>query len=57
MVAALNSLADTLALTGRGSESGKLLDEAQEMARDLKNENVNSELLNARGDVAFIAAT
>ena len=53
MVAALNSLADTLALAGRGGESGKLLDEAQEMARDLKNENVNSELLNARGDVAF----
>jgi serine/threonine protein kinase/tetratricopeptide (TPR) repeat protein len=53
MVSALTSLADTLALAGRGSESGKLLDEAQEIARDLKNENINSQILNTRGDVAF----
>jgi serine/threonine protein kinase/tetratricopeptide (TPR) repeat protein len=53
MAAALNSLADTLALAGRGVESGKPLDEAQQIAHDLKNENINSQLLNTRGDVAF----
>jgi len=53
MVQALNTLADTLAHAGRGSESGKLLDEAQQIARDLKNETVNSQILNTRGDVAF----
>jgi eukaryotic-like serine/threonine-protein kinase len=53
MVGSLTSLADSLAQAGRGSESAKLLDEAQEMARDLKNENINSQILNSRGDVAF----
>jgi len=53
MVSALYSLADTLALAGRGAEAEKLLDQAQEMARDLKNETVNGQILNARGDVAF----
>jgi tetratricopeptide (TPR) repeat protein len=49
----LNNLADTLALVGRGNESGKLLDEANAIAADLKNETVRSELLNTQGDVAY----
>jgi tetratricopeptide (TPR) repeat protein len=49
----LNNLADTLALVGRGNESGKLLDEATAIAADLKNETVHSELLNTQGDVAY----
>jgi tetratricopeptide (TPR) repeat protein len=49
----LNNLADTLALVGRGNESGKLLDEANAIANDLKNETVHSELLNTEGDVAY----
>jgi tetratricopeptide (TPR) repeat protein len=53
MASALTSLADTLALAGRGAESGKYLDEAQEIAKDLKNESINARILNARGDVAF----
>lgn len=53
MATALISLGNTLALAGRGGETGKLLDEAQDIARDLKNENINSQLLNAKGDVAF----
>jgi tetratricopeptide (TPR) repeat protein len=53
MALALKSLADTLAVAGRGAESGKRLDEAQEIARNLKNADLNSALANARGDVAF----
>jgi serine/threonine protein kinase/tetratricopeptide (TPR) repeat protein len=49
----LNDLADTLSLAGRGDESGKLLDEADKIATELKNESVHSELLNTQGDVAF----
>lgn len=50
---ALNNLAETLALVGRGNESGKLLDEATSLADQLKNESVKSELLNTRGDAAY----
>jgi tetratricopeptide (TPR) repeat protein/predicted Ser/Thr protein kinase len=50
---ALNNLAETLALVGRGNESGKLLDEATSLAGELKNESVQSELLNTRGDAAY----
>ena len=53
MVSSLNSLADTLALAGRGGESVAPLDEAQGIARELKNESVNSQLSNSRGNVAF----
>ena len=49
----LNGLADTLALAGRGDESGKPLDEAASLATELKNDSVRSELLNTRGDVAY----
>jgi eukaryotic-like serine/threonine-protein kinase len=53
LVTSLISLADTLALAGRGGESGKLLDEAQEISSNLKNEDISSQILNTRGDVAF----
>jgi tetratricopeptide (TPR) repeat protein/predicted Ser/Thr protein kinase len=53
MVQFLTDLADTMALAGRGDESGKLLEEAQAMARDLKNQTVHAEVLNAQGDVQF----
>jgi eukaryotic-like serine/threonine-protein kinase len=49
----LNDLADTLTLAGRGNESAKLLEEATKIAGDLKNESIQSELLNTRGDAAF----
>jgi eukaryotic-like serine/threonine-protein kinase len=49
----LNGLADTLALVGRGGESGKLLEEATAVASELKNESIHSELLNTQGDAAF----
>lgn len=50
---ALNNLAESLALTGRGEESGKLLDEATSLAAELKNDSIRSELLNTRGDAAY----
>jgi eukaryotic-like serine/threonine-protein kinase len=53
MSEALGSLAQALALAGRGNESGKLLDEAREIAHDLKNEDVNGELLLTQGEVAY----
>jgi serine/threonine protein kinase/tetratricopeptide (TPR) repeat protein len=53
MAGSLTSLADTLAQAGRGAESKALLDEAQNIQHDLKNESVNSDILDARGDVAF----
>src|SRR6202040_1998558 len=51
MVELLNDLADTLAESGRGSESAPLLQEAQAIADGLKNEGAQAELLNTRGDV------
>ncbi len=53
MVEALNGLAGSLALAGRSGESGKPLDEARNMAKDLKNDSANSELLNTQGDIAY----
>ncbi len=53
MVEALNGLAGAFALAGRPGESGKPLDEARNMAKDLKSDVVNSELLNTQGDVAY----
>jgi tetratricopeptide (TPR) repeat protein len=50
---ALNNLAETLALVGRGAESGKALDEAAALASGLKNESVRSQTLSARGDAAY----
>jgi tetratricopeptide (TPR) repeat protein len=49
----LRSLADSLALVGRGDESGKLLEEANSVVSELKNESIHSDLLNTQGDAAF----
>ena len=53
MAASLSSLAGTLARAGRGNESGKLLDEAEGLARGLKNDPLLVSVLNNRGDAAF----
>ena len=50
---ALNDLAATLAMVGRGDESGTFLQEATNLASQFKNESIHSELLNTQGDVAF----
>lgn len=53
MAESLSDLADALAVAGRGGESGKLVDEAEGLARGLKNDALLAEVLNSRGDVAF----
>ena len=53
MADSLSDLAGSLARAGRGSESPKLLDEAQELARGLKNDALLATVLNGQGDVAF----
>jgi serine/threonine protein kinase/tetratricopeptide (TPR) repeat protein len=50
---ALDDLAGALARAGRGGESGKLLEEAQTIARGLKSEPLNIALLNTDGDMKF----
>jgi tetratricopeptide (TPR) repeat protein len=50
---ALNDLADALAQSGRGSESGKPLEESKGLARDLKNDSIQAAILNTQGDVRF----
>jgi tetratricopeptide (TPR) repeat protein len=49
----LADLADALAQAGRGAESAKLLDEADGLARELKNSALQATVLNARGNVRF----
>jgi serine/threonine protein kinase/tetratricopeptide (TPR) repeat protein len=51
MVEFLNDLADALARSGRAPESVPFLKEAQTLARELKNESVQPELLSTQGDV------
>ena len=53
LASALNDLAGALARAGRGEESGKLLDEAQTIARGLKSAPLDIALLNTDGDVKF----
>jgi tetratricopeptide (TPR) repeat protein len=53
LISSLNTLADTLALAGRGDESAKPLADAQELARDQKNAGIESTVANGQGDVAF----
>jgi tetratricopeptide (TPR) repeat protein len=53
LIESLNDLAHSLALSGRGDESLKPMDESEALARDLKNDSVQSALLNTRGDIAF----
>ncbi len=49
----LNDLADALARAGRGDEAASPLDEADGIARDLKNNGLAASISNTRGDVAF----
>jgi tetratricopeptide (TPR) repeat protein len=51
MAAILNDYGSALALAGRGSEAGKILEEAQGLARELRNDTVLADILNAQGDV------
>ena len=53
MADSLSELADALAKAGRGAESGKLLDEAQALARGLKNDALTASILNSQGDATF----
>jgi eukaryotic-like serine/threonine-protein kinase len=53
MADALNDLADALAQSGRGTESGKLLEESQGVANDLKNDSLLAAIQNTEGDVRF----
>jgi tetratricopeptide (TPR) repeat protein/predicted Ser/Thr protein kinase len=53
MADSLNELADALAKAGRGSESAKLLEEAQGLAQGLKNDALLAATANSRGDVSF----
>jgi eukaryotic-like serine/threonine-protein kinase len=47
----LTDLGDTLARTGRGAEADTPLQEAQGLARGLKNESLQAAILNAQGNV------
>jgi eukaryotic-like serine/threonine-protein kinase len=51
MAQTLNHFAEALANAGRGAEAGKILEEAQGLATELKNDTLMSGVLNARGDV------
>src|SRR5262249_15606665 len=53
MAEALSDLAGALAQAGRGAESPKLLDEAESLARGLKNNALLANVLNNRGDAAY----
>ena len=46
---------DTMAKAGRGPEADKLLQEAQGVAHDLKNDSLQAAILNSQGDVQFYA--
>jgi serine/threonine protein kinase/tetratricopeptide (TPR) repeat protein len=53
MAESLSELAGALARVGRGTESPKLLDEAQSLARGLKNDSLLADVLNNQGDTFF----
>jgi tetratricopeptide (TPR) repeat protein len=53
MAQALNDLGGALAQAGRGAESAKLLEEAQGLARGLKNDALGASVLNHQGDDSF----
>jgi len=53
MASLLNDLAGALADAGKGDESAKRLDEAENIARELKNDALMADIMNTRGDVAF----
>jgi tetratricopeptide (TPR) repeat protein/predicted Ser/Thr protein kinase/TolB-like protein len=49
----LADFGDSLAKAGRGDEAAKLLEEAQALASDFKNDSLQAAVLNARGDAAL----
>jgi tetratricopeptide (TPR) repeat protein/predicted Ser/Thr protein kinase len=53
MAQALNDLGGALAQAGRGAESTKLLEEAQGLARGLKNDALGASVFNHQGDASF----
>lgn len=53
MAQILNDFADALALAGRGAEAATPLEEAQSVAKELKNDNVMADILNTQGNVLF----
>jgi serine/threonine protein kinase/Tfp pilus assembly protein PilF len=50
---ALNNLAETLVLAGRGDESGKPLQEAQEISKGLKNPTLDISIALTQGDAKY----
>ena len=53
LVQALSDFAKALANAGRGAEAAKILEEAQGLAAELKNDKLMSAVLNTLGDVLF----
>jgi tetratricopeptide (TPR) repeat protein/predicted Ser/Thr protein kinase len=53
MAQALNDLGGVLAKSGRGAEAPKLLEEAQGLARGLKNDGLSASILDHQGDASF----
>src|SRR5262249_20058811 len=53
MAEILNDLGNTLTKVGQGGEAAKPLEEAKTLARDLKNDSLQSAILNSEGDVQF----
>ena len=53
MAQILNDYSEALAMAGRGAESAKPLEEAQSVAKELKNDNVMADILNTQGNVLF----
>jgi tetratricopeptide (TPR) repeat protein len=53
MAEALNDLARALARAGRGDEAATSLDEAEKIQQSLKNDALQADILNTRGDIVF----
>jgi serine/threonine protein kinase/tetratricopeptide (TPR) repeat protein len=53
MAEILSGYGNSLALAGREDEAQKSLEEALDLARELKNESLTSQVMNYQGDVAF----
>jgi tetratricopeptide (TPR) repeat protein len=53
MAQVLIDYAQAMTLAGQGAEAGKTLAEARDLARELKNDNLVADVLNAEGDIAF----
>src|SRR5580704_11376692 len=53
MAQILNDYAEALAMAGRGAESAKPLEEAEAVAKELKNDNVLADIQDTQGKVLF----